>query len=138
MVLVRVEAEDTGRLGGSEPDREDRPERDRHLAEDVSGDALADDGRNAVVDPHRMDASFEQAEERPLALRLGRVLVRGEADVRGCPRDPPALLEPEVGEDRDAGDLLGGHHRRHLVLGAAGTRSTYLWPTERCRAILGR
>jgi GNAT superfamily N-acetyltransferase len=131
VVLVRVEPQDTGRLGGAETDREHRPERDRHLAEDVPGDALTDDGRDAIVDPHRMDSSLEQAEERPLGLRLGRVLVRREADVGCDPRDPLPLLEAEVGEDRDPGDLLRGHHRRHLVPGAAGTRSTYLRPAKR-------
>ena len=40
---------------GAEADREDRPERDRHLAEELAGVALADDALDAVDELDRLD-----------------------------------------------------------------------------------
>ena len=56
------------------PDREHRPERDRHLAEDVAGRALADDPVEPVDGLDRLDAALEHGEERALVALLRRVL----------------------------------------------------------------
>ena len=73
--------------------------------------ALADAPLDTVVEPHGLDAAGEHRKERALVAGARRELARGEADVRGCTCDPLALRLGQLGEDRDAGDLVGGHHR---------------------------
>ena len=48
------------------PDRENGPEGDRHLAEDVPGSALADDALDPIHELDRFDATIEHREERAL------------------------------------------------------------------------
>ena len=64
VVVVRLDAHHARRLRCTESDREHGAERDRHLAEEVAGVALADDARDAVDELDRLDAALEQGEER--------------------------------------------------------------------------
>ena len=100
--VARLDAHHARRLGGPEPDREDRAECDRHLAEDVAGLALADDSLDAVDDLDDLDAPVDQAEQRPLGALLRRVFARGQRDVgrRAC--ELGAVVLAELGEDGDA------------------------------------
>ena len=89
VVVVRLDPQHARRLGArAEADREDRPERDRHLAEDVADLALADDARDPVDELDRLDAAVEDGEERPLAALVRRVLPGRERDVRRRAREP--------------------------------------------------
>ena len=64
MVVVRLDPEHARRLGArTEADGEDRPERDRHLAEEVADVALADDARDPVDELDRLDRAVEDGEE---------------------------------------------------------------------------
>ena len=110
VVVVRLDPHDARLLGRPEPDREHRPERDRHLAEDVARTALADDALDPVDELDRLDAALEHGEERPLVALVRRVLARHEADVGRRAGEPLALRRAESREDRDAGDLVGRHH----------------------------
>ena len=67
VVVVRLDPHHARRLGRAKPDREDRAERDRHLAEDVAGLPLADDALDPVDELDRLDAALEHGEERALA-----------------------------------------------------------------------
>ena len=64
------------------------------------------------VELDRLDATVEQGEERALAALGRRELAGQEADVGRRAGEPLALGRAERGEDRDSGDLLGGHHDR--------------------------
>ena len=112
VVVVRLDPEDAGDLGRAEPDREDGAESDRDLPEHVAGAPVADDALDPVHELDRLDPPGEEPEERALGGGVRRILARLERDVRGDAREPFALLEREVGEDRDGADLLGRHHRR--------------------------
>ena len=79
VVVVGLDPQDPRRLGRAEADREDRPERDRHLAEDVARAALADDALDPVDELDRLDAPVEHREERALGARVRRVLARRRA-----------------------------------------------------------
>ena len=92
VVVVRLDAHHPRRLGGAEADREDGAERDRHLAEDVAGVALADHALDPVDELDRLDAALEHGEERALVALVRRVLARDEADVGRRAREPLALV----------------------------------------------
>ena len=95
MVVGSLDPHHARMLGRAKPDREHRPERDRHLAEDVSLGPLADDPLDPVDELDHLDATLDEAEERPLGA-LGRcVLARLEADVGGDPGKPLALIGVE-------------------------------------------
>ena len=110
MVVVRLDPHDARRLGRPEADREDRPEHDRHLAEDVAGLPLADDALDPVDELDRLDPTLEHGEERPLVALVRRVLARHEADVAAARAEPLALGRLEAREDREPPDLLRGDH----------------------------
>ena len=101
VVVVRLDAHHPRLLRRTESDREHGAERDRHLAEEVAGVALADDARDAVDELDRLDAAFEQGEERTAVALVRRVLARSEADVRGRAREPLPALGAQGGEVRD-------------------------------------
>ena len=111
MVVVRLDAHHARRLGGAEPDREHRAERDRHLAEDVARAALADDALDPVDRPAPPRSAPRARAKSARSLAGGRrVLARHEADVGRRPGEPLALGGAERREDLDPGDLLRGHH----------------------------
>ena len=90
---MRLDAHRPGRLCCAEPDREDRPQRDRHLAEEVTWMAFADELRSmpstSLTTSMRPSRS---GEERSAVALVRRVLAPSEADVRRRPREPlPAL-----------------------------------------------
>src|SRR5215210_2271703 len=66
VVVVGLDSHDAGLLRRSEPDREYRSECDRHLAEDVPGDTLADNALNSVDELDRLDATFKHREQCPV------------------------------------------------------------------------
>ena len=115
VVVVRLDPHDARLLRRAEPDREHRPERDRHLAEDVPRAALADDALDPVDELDRLDATLEHGEERALAALVRRVLARHEADVGRGPGKPLAVGRLESREDRDPADLLRRHHAATLL-----------------------
>ena len=115
MVVVRLDAQDTRLLGGAEADREERPERDRHLAEEVADLALADYARDAVDELDRLDLAVEHREERAIGTLVGGVLARSERDVRRRAREPLPIRVGEPGEDRDRPDLLPRDHGSSLA-----------------------
>ena len=110
MVVVSLDPHEARRLGGPKPEREPRPERDRHLPHEVTGDAAADDALDPVDERDRLEPTFEDGEQRPLVARVDRVLARHDAEVRRDPRQPLALDRAETGEDRDADDLVRCDH----------------------------
>ena len=79
VIVVRLDPEDPRALGRPEADREDGPERDRHLAEDVAGAPAADDPLDPVHELDRLDATVEEPEERALGAGVRRVLARAGA-----------------------------------------------------------
>ena len=110
MVVVRLDSHHPRRLGCPEADREDRAQGDRHLAEQVPGLAGADDARDAVDHPRRLDLSLEHGEERPLVSLVGGVLSGAQVDVGRRAADALAIGGVEAGEDADLPDLLRRHH----------------------------
>ena len=92
---------DARRLGSPEPHREEGAEDDRHLAEDVSGQALAEEAIDPVDVPRRLDAAVEHREEGALGALLGRELAGDEVDVGGDAREPLAGGLVEALEDLD-------------------------------------
>ena len=94
---MRLDPHDAGGLRRAEPHGEDRAEHDRHLAEDVPGETLADHARDPVDLLDRLDTALEQGEERALVALVRRVLARHEADVR---RQPGKLLALGLVESR--------------------------------------
>ena len=110
MVVAGLDAHDPGRLRGAKADGEHRSERDRHLAEDVPGLALADDALDPVDELDRFDAALEHGEERALAALVRRVLARHQADVSSRPSKPLAVALIERGKGRDLEDLLRRYH----------------------------
>ena len=107
--------------GSAKPDREHRAERDRYLAEDVSGLSLTDDALDSVYELDRLDATLEQAEERTLAtLGVRRTRPARSLMSAASPGETLALFAVEAGEDRDPRDLFGGHHepQRYSSVGA--------------------
>ena len=115
VVVLGLDPHEARRLGGPKPEREPRPERDRHLPDELTDDAAADDALDPVDERDRLQATLEHGEQRPLVTRVDRVLARHDADVRRNPRKPLALDRAETGEDRDADDLLRRHHGRHAL-----------------------
>src|SRR5204863_123542 len=77
-----------GGLRRSEPDREGRPQRDRHLAEDLARLARADRALDPVDHLDGLDLAFDHREERAFRPGVGRVLALFEPDVGGGPRQP--------------------------------------------------
>ncbi len=88
---VRVDPHQPCRLGRPKPHREDGPEHDRHLAEDVAGDPLANHPLDPVSRLDRLDAPVEHGENRPFVTLLRRVLAAGEAEIGRCTRELLAL-----------------------------------------------
>ena len=115
VVVVRLDPHHARRLGRAEADGKDRAERDRHLAEDVSQLALADDPLDAVDQLDRLDPPLEHREERALRPLVRRVLALHEADVGGGPREPLAVRRVEPGEDRHAADVVLRDHDPTLL-----------------------
>ena len=71
VVVLRRDAHHPRRLSaGAESDGEDSPEADRHLTEDVPGNALADQALDPVDVLRHLDAAVEHREQRLLAALL--------------------------------------------------------------------
>ena len=101
VVVMGLDAHDARLLGRAEPDRENRPECEWHLAEDVPGMAFADDALDPVDELDRFDATLEHGEERALGALVRRVLARHERDIGGDPGKPLAAIGVESRKDRD-------------------------------------
>jgi hypothetical protein len=76
VVGVGIDPHQPRRLGGAESDREDGAEDDRHLAEDVADDPLADHPLDPVGRLDRLDAPVEDGIDRPLVTLLRGELAR--------------------------------------------------------------
>ena len=81
VVVVRLDPHHPRRLDGAEADREDRPERDRHLAEELSRVTDTDRAVDPVDEPGRLDLALEDGEERPLVPLVRSELSGAQADV---------------------------------------------------------
>jgi hypothetical protein len=114
VVVVRFDSHHPRTHRGAEAHREDRAERDRHLAEDVAGVAHADHPLDPVGALDRLDAPVEHGEQRPLTALRRRVLTRFQGDVGYDARELLALGPRERGEKRNPLDLLRGDHRPTL------------------------
>jgi hypothetical protein len=110
VIVARLDTHHPRGLRGPEADGERGAQRDRHLAEDLSGVALADDARYAVDELDCLDTALEHAEERPLVTFVDCVLARPEADVGGDATQLLTVGRVERFERRDAPDLVGRHH----------------------------
>ena len=111
MVVAGRDAHHTRRFGSAEAERKGRAEGDRHLAEESTRLASTNDGGIPSTSPTVSSRPSSTANKRTLVALMHRVLARQEPDVRCVPGEPVALGRPEPGEDRDAGDVLGGHQR---------------------------
>ena len=110
MVIARLYPKDARRLGRAKAHREHGSERNRPLAEDVARVTFADHALDPVDRLDRLDPTLEHCEERRFGA-LGRgVLACSEPDVRRRPRQALARSRVERSEQRDASDLLRGHH----------------------------
>lgn len=96
----------------SEP--EHRPERDRHLAEEVTDVPSADDTMDPVDECDRLDPTLEHGEQRPLVTLVHRVLARHEPDIRRDAREPFPLDRAESVEEGDLRELVRRHHGGQL------------------------
>ena len=76
VVIRRLDPHDPGRLGSAKPDREQRPKRDRNLAEDVAGTSLADDAVDSIDELYRLNSAVEHREQRPLLALVRCVFAR--------------------------------------------------------------
>ena len=111
-----------------------QPERDRHLAEDVTRESLADHALQAVDEHDRLDPSREHAEQRPLVAFVHGKLTGAERDIGRHTAEPLAvdrmrsanssnrLISSEVSM-QTPGRAVGrrrarGAHRRRSVLSA--------------------
>ena len=99
----------------AEPHREDRPEHDRNLSEDVPRVALSDDTLDPVDGLDRLDQSVEHGEERPVVARVGGVLAWREAEVGSHTGKPLAGVLVESREHRDRRDVIRCHHGPRIV-----------------------
>ncbi len=95
VVVVSLHAHDARRLRRTKAHREDRPEHDRHLPEEVARVTLADDALDPIDQLHRLDESLEHREERTLRARGRRVLPWHEADVSRHSRERLTLGVPQ-------------------------------------------
>ena len=120
VVVVRLDSHHPRRLGGAEADREDRAQRDRYLAEEVSRACGCRRRADAVDHPGRLDPPLEHGEERPLVSLVGGVLTGAQVDVGCGAADALAIGGIEAGEDADLPDLLRRHHPC-LLLATVGT-----------------
>ena len=110
MVVVRLDPHHPRRLDGAEADREHGAERDRHLAEEVSGVANSDPAVDAVDYPGRLDLPLEHGEERPLVSLVRSELSGAQADVGRRATHALAVGRVEALEHADPADLLRRHH----------------------------
>ena len=112
VVIARLEPHHPGRRRGPEADRKPGPERDRHLAEDLARKPLADDAVEPVGVLDGVDLPGEDGEEGLLVSLVNGVFPRRELDVgrRACKLLP--LVGGEPCEERNLGEIFGGHHRR--------------------------
>jgi hypothetical protein len=115
VVLVRLDSHHTRGICGAKPDGEQRPERDRDLAEDVARPSLADDAVDPVDDLHRFDATVEQRKQRALVALVRRVFARRETDVGRGARKPLARRPIEVAENADTTNVVCRHHERNTI-----------------------
>ena len=86
VIFVSLDPHDARRLGSAKAERERRRERDRHLAKELAHTTSADDARDSVLERDRLEASFEDREQRSPVTRVHRVLAGHEPDVGGDPR----------------------------------------------------
>ena len=110
MVFVRLDPHDARRLGGAKAERERRRERDRHLAEKLTDPTSADNTRNPFLERDGLQRPFENREQGAPVTRVHRVLAGHEPDVGSDARKAFALDRAKIRKDRDAGDLVRGHH----------------------------
>src|SRR5262249_28888027 len=66
LIVAQLDSEHARALRCAESARVEHSERDRHLGEDVTRSPLADHARHAVDEPEHLEATLEDAEERPL------------------------------------------------------------------------
>ncbi len=116
LVVMKIEPEHAGWLGGTEAGRVKHPEHDRHFAEHAPGEPFADDADDAVRGAQHLDASREDAEERAIVSFVDGELPWCEGDVRHDLREAHEHVSLEVGEQLDAGDLLRSDHLCILCL----------------------
>jgi hypothetical protein len=112
VVVVGLDPHHARFLRRAKADREHRPQHDRHLAEDVPGEALADDALDPVDGLDRLDAAVEHGEDRALVALVGSIFPRHQANVRRHPRKLLSLGCVQRREGVDFADLLRGHHLR--------------------------
>src|SRR5438876_9903196 len=110
MVVVRLDPHHTRLLRRPESDREHRPERHRHLPENVPRAAVADNALEPIDELDRLDPTLENSEERALVALMHGVLARHQTDVRCYAGETVAVHRVEGREDRDPTDLVRRHH----------------------------
>jgi len=88
---VRLDPHDARLRRRSESDREHRPESHRHLSENVTRTALADNALDPSDELDRLDATIDDREERALVALVHRVLARHETDVDRHAGEPVAV-----------------------------------------------
>ena len=111
VVVLRLDSHHPRGLSRAEPDGKDRPQRDRNLADQLAGMALADDARDPVHEFHHLDMTLEQGEQRAPVALVRRVLAGGEVDVGGSAGEALPALRAQGSEVGNPLDFLRGDHR---------------------------
>ena len=91
VVVVRLDSHDARLNGRAEPGRMGGAERDRHLAEDVARQPLADDLLDPVDELDRLEPALEHGEEGAVVALVDGEVARRKADVRRHAREPLLL-----------------------------------------------
>ncbi len=81
-------------------------ERDRHLPEDITGLALADDALHAVDTPDHLEPTLEDAEQRSRVALVHCGLAGRQRDISHNPGKPVPFSRLEIREHSDATDLV--------------------------------
>ncbi len=110
---MRLDPEDTRRLGCPESGGLAHSERDRELSDDLTGQPLADHALQAVDEPDHLDPTLDHAEQCLLIPLVYDELAGADRDVGRNTTEPLAAGPIEHPEHLELEDLLRRHHARH-------------------------
>ena len=111
VIITRLKSHHPGRLGGAKPDREHRPEHDRHLPENVTRITITKHPLDTINDPDRLDPPLDHREQCPLITLVRGVLALHQRHISSHTTDLLTLrLVRAVANTPIVADLLRRHH----------------------------